>query len=46
MSKGQSETCVFCADGRKCAALNKLYCEKEEKKCSFYKAKKPKENVK
>ena len=41
--KGQAETCMFCVTGRKCVALNKLYCEMEEKKCSFYKYKRKEE---
>ena len=38
--KGQSKTCVFCTNGKNCVALNKRYCEVEEKRCSFYKQKK------
>ena len=40
MSKGQSKTCRFYDAVRGgCVALNCVYCEREDKPCSFYRAK-------
>lgn len=40
MSKGQSKTCKFYDAVRGgCVALNAVYCEREDKPCSFHRMK-------